>query len=175
MIVPIPERAAPPIRVEGAVDPDLEGFRFAGPAEVSIDVSREGSILHLEGSVSGTVLAACDRCLRDVARDVREDFVTEIDLAEGRAAAVDIGLDEPDLPVERVEGPDGGEAVDVTEEIRMRLAQAIPDRVLCRVDCRGLCPRCGADRNAGPCGCAESAPGVRNPFSSLGEFLEGRV
>jgi len=33
----------------------------------------------------------------------------------------------------------------------------IPMRALCREDCRGLCPECGADRNAAPCTCAPPA------------------
>jgi len=34
----------------------------------------------------------------------------------------------------------------------------VPDAPLCRSDCRGLCPRCGADLNAGPCGCGTAEP-----------------
>jgi uncharacterized protein len=33
----------------------------------------------------------------------------------------------------------------------------IPMRALCRDDCRGLCPECGADRNVAPCTCAPPA------------------
>jgi len=45
-------------------------------------------------------------------------------------------------------------AIDLTEAVREELLLAVPQYVVCRDDCRGLCPRCGADLNAGPCGCA---------------------
>jgi len=45
-------------------------------------------------------------------------------------------------------------SVDVTEVVREELALAAQaDLLLCREDCAGLCPKCGADLNAGPCAC----------------------
>ena len=56
-----------------------------------------------------------------------------------------------------------GEEIDLSPLLRERLLLALPTLPLCRDDCRGLCARCGADLNAGPCGCAarrgRSAPG----------------
>jgi uncharacterized protein len=37
--------------------------------------------------------------------------------------------------------------------IREELILAVPEYVLCREECRGLCPRCGKDLNEGPCAC----------------------
>jgi len=44
--------------------------------------------------------------------------------------------------------------VDVKPAVREELALAVDAFPLCREDCRGLCPRCGADLNRGACGCA---------------------
>ena len=38
-----------------------------------------------------------------------------------------------------------------------RALAAQTDLLLCRDDCAGLCPRCGADLNAGPCACRTAA------------------
>ena len=46
---------------------------------------------------------------------------------------------------------------------------AIPYRMLCREDCKGLCPRCGKNLNEGPCGC--SAPGDPR-LAVLAQLLE---
>ena len=46
-----------------------------------------------------------------------------------------------------------GRQLDLRDEARESLLLEIPMVPLCREDCRGLCPRCGADLNAGPCGC----------------------
>ena len=44
--------------------------------------------------------------------------------------------------------------IDLSTCVREELALAVPRYPLCRDDCAGLCPRCGADLNAGPCACA---------------------
>ena len=46
------------------------------------------------------------------------------------------------------------------------LVLELPYRVLCREDCRGLCPKCGKNLNEGPCTCQEGDE-VMNPFSAL--------
>ncbi|MFZ9580934.1 MAG: YceD family protein [Ilumatobacteraceae bacterium] len=37
----------------------------------------------------------------------------------------------------------------------------MPDSPVCRPDCAGLCPACGADRNGGDCGCRIETPDPR--------------
>jgi uncharacterized protein len=48
-----------------------------------------------------------------------------------------------------------GRHLDVSEEAREVLILELPIAPRCREDCRGLCPRCGAELNEGPCGCGE--------------------
>jgi uncharacterized protein len=38
---------------------------------------------------------------------------------------------------------------------------ALPMKPLCRADCQGLCPACGANRNVAPCTCAPKPPDPR--------------
>jgi hypothetical protein len=49
--------------------------------------------------------------------------------------------------------PGGAAFVDLTGDLREAILLALPSHPLCRAECRGLCPRCGADLNRGPCGC----------------------
>jgi uncharacterized metal-binding protein YceD (DUF177 family) len=49
--------------------------------------------------------------------------------------------------------PIRGEHIDLAPLTREALLLNLPLAPLCREDCAGLCPRCGADLNAGPCGC----------------------
>ena len=46
-----------------------------------------------------------------------------------------------------------GDRLDLGEVVREQVLLALPLKPLCREDCRGLCPRCGQNRNLGPCGC----------------------
>ena len=50
--------------------------------------------------------------------------------------------------------PGRSKVLDLTDAAREELILALPRFVECRPDCRGLCPRCGANLNDGPCGCA---------------------
>jgi uncharacterized protein len=44
--------------------------------------------------------------------------------------------------------------LELGEMVREELILAVPPYVLCREDCRGLCPQCGNDLNEGPCSCS---------------------
>ncbi|MGB6974060.1 MAG: DUF177 domain-containing protein [Terracidiphilus sp.] len=48
----------------------------------------------------------------------------------------------------------------------------MPARTLCKADCKGLCPRCGKNRNVEPCDCAE---GESDPRWQALEDLSGRI
>jgi uncharacterized protein len=57
--------------------------------------------------------------------------------------------------------PERATAVDVADVVREEVALAGQSNLLlCREDCAGLCPRCGADLNAGPCACRAPAEPV---------------
>jgi uncharacterized protein len=48
---------------------------------------------------------------------------------------------------------EGEDFVDLTSNIREDIILELPQRALCREDCRGLCPQCGKNLNEGPCQC----------------------
>jgi uncharacterized protein len=52
-----------------------------------------------------------------------------------------------------VELPAGAKSVDLTEYVRSELLVTVPFKPLCKETCKGLCPRCGTDLNAGSCEC----------------------
>jgi uncharacterized protein len=93
----------------------------------------------------------CARCLRRVPLSGESHFdllyrpshmapiVVEEELDVFSQSAQVIYYDEDKIPVEDL----------VTQQMFLE----IPDKVLCKDDCKGLCPRCGAELNHGPCGC----------------------
>ena len=46
--------------------------------------------------------------------------------------------------------------IDIDELVHEEILLAVPDHILCQDDCKGICPGCGADRNAVNCGCASA-------------------
>ena len=51
--------------------------------------------------------------------------------------------------------------------IEEQLQLELPMKALCREDCKGLCPQCGAERNTAPCDCAPQAESRWQPLRSL--------
>ena len=139
-----------PVRTDGRLDPDdpvFEGLELglSGPVTVTGPAAghrRRG--VPLAGHVHGVVRGECRRCLTDVLDDVDIDVDAAVFTTDPDAA------DDPDFyPL-----PERATSVDVTDVVREELALAAQaDLLLCRDDCAGLCPKCGADLNAGPCAC----------------------
>ena len=146
-----------PVRTVGKLepnDPAFEGLNLelAGPVSVSgqLQATGEGEFLW-RGEVHGTMQGECRRCLADVRTDVDITVDAAIFSSDPEAA------DDPDFYplLERASH------VDVRDVVREELALAIPAHLLlCREDCAGLCLTCGADLNAGPCGCAAPAESI---------------
>lgn len=132
----------------------------ADPVWESEDSRPEGEGVHVEGRLSsaghgrfyfsghidGTAATSCRRCLVDVSSPVHEDV--QLLFAEA-------GMEEADED-DVVELPAGARQVDLRPAIREEWLLAIPGFALCREECLGLCPTCGADRNTGACSCAPS-------------------
>ncbi len=101
---------------------------------------------YFSGRIEGQVGTECRRCLTDVSAPVADDahFV----YAEAGDAEVD---DDPD--VYHLDAR--SQELDLRPAVREQWLLSVPAFVECRPDCQGLCPSCGADLNAGPCGCAD--------------------
>ena len=108
--------------------------RFSVLADPSkkIDVTAEGE-LELE--------IPCARCLKPV--KVRVPFSETVRLDPEKQE------DEFHDPVCYLKD----HALDTDEFLRELILPEIPARVLCREDCKGLCPVCGQNLNEGPCAC----------------------
>ena len=95
------------------------------------------------GRIEGDIQLPCRRCLTDARAHVSDE--AHLIYAE----AEDEETDDPD--VYRLD-PRATE-LDLRPAIRELWLLAAPSFALCREDCKGLCPRCGADLNAAPCDC----------------------
>jgi len=148
------ELARGPVETRGEIagdDPLLAGLdiRLAAPVRVTGRLQEAGAgRFYWQGSFQTAVAGECRRCLTPVtvplAAEIGALFSQEPDASE-----------DPDaFPV----APDAS-VIDVTPAVREELALVAPEYLLCRDDCRGLCPRCGHDLNAGPCAC----PPVTDP------------
>lgn len=127
-----------PVQVEDGV---LEIY-----ARGEIEVDRIASDARLRGRMEAEVPLTCSRCLRDLAEHVRTELDEEFSLRP--APAHGQGELSPGDFVSWV-GPEL--MLDITEVVRQHLQMAVPMAPLCRPDCRGLCPVCGANWNDERC------------------------
>lgn len=128
----------------------LDAVEFAGRLE-RID----GGFL-LEGRLRLAGSAACSRCLTPVPFSRDEDVSWTFAPAHSRNdRGEDEELSEGDLDV--VFYDELRVALDPLVDEQLQLA--IPMKPLCREDCKGICPSCGADLNAAACACRPAAAG----------------
>ena len=118
-------------------------------------VFNEAGILRLIGEVEAEMVCFCDRC----GREFESTKITEVDAV--------LTAEEQDDNVDLF--PLDGDAVDLDEVLSTCFILDMEQKVLCRDDCRGLCPSCGKNLNDGPCGCTE--PGDPR-LAVLGSLLE---
>ena len=99
---------------------------------------------YFSGALEGSAVSSCKRCLTAVTVSVKEAV---------HLLFVESGLDDADeddvFPI-----PAGSRELDLRPAVREEWLLAVPQFALCRDDCAGLCPICGADRNTGACTCA---------------------
>lgn len=146
-----------PVRTDGQLDPHDRtfeglGLELSGPVEVRGQLQATGDDEYLwRGHVHGAVVGECRRCLSEVRADVDVQVDAAVFTADPDAA------DDPDFyPIAA-----RATSIDIADVVREEFALAVPGAMLlCRETCAGLCPRCGADLNAGPCHCGAPAEPV---------------
>ena len=135
------------------VELEDDGASLVAEAAVEGSASRKGEEVRLRGRIKTEVELLCDRCLAPARSPLEVEFDTSFIPQEAEAAkAENVELLAEDLGLSAYDG----EAVDLDELVREQILLAIPSRRLCREDCKGLCPKCGADLNAGHCACEQA-------------------
>lgn len=113
------------------LDIDIGVMHFPETIQVAAEVWKTGDDLtvnvHLEAERSFT----CSKCLEEFNNVFEKDITLHYDIK-------------------------GLESVTLDPDIRDEIILEHPIRILCKPDCRGLCPDCGANLNQGPCGCKQA-------------------
>ena len=131
------------------LNPIDERVRLAASANVTGKVRLSGNEVFVNGHLDTRAQVECDRCLQTVEVPVNADFALEyITGSEYESSAV-AELTEAEMSVAVFDG----KAIDVDEIVKEQILLAVPTRMLCREECKGICPECGTDRNTGDCNC----------------------
>lgn len=124
---------------------------WEGPVSVqaAMHLSRSGRGIVIGGTFVGEVRLICSRCLEGFRFQTQERFDLYCEVGLQGSPGEERGLDEDDLDVTYLE--EG--RINTDHLLRENILLSLPVQPLCREDCRGLCPQCGANQNLGSCGC----------------------
>jgi uncharacterized protein len=111
------------------LDLDTDLIKFLSPLKVKAFVSKSYGALKVSITISSLISISCGRCLKET----KKDFERKIEL--------NYAVDKSDS------------ILDLDEDIREEIILDYPIKPLCRVDCKGLCLKCGANLNEGGCNC----------------------
>lgn len=131
-------------------------LEYRSPISVRGTVTNHAGLIEARMSIEADMLCQCARCLKEFPKQLR---------MEAAAYLAEELEDEDNEDYYLLE--DG--VADMTEIARDYVILNFERRLLCRDDCRGLCPKCGKDLNEGPCGCGED---LDPRWLALGQLLE---
>ena len=137
---------------EGNEEISVSSLTFSGVAK---DVS---GFPRLIGKVCGTFCAPCGRCLAPV----KEEFAIEIDFS---VVTSDTQSEEETVLAQ-------GQKIDLGSLAVETVLLNLPLRLLCKEDCKGLCPKCGKDLNGGDCECDHKEIDPR--LQGLADFFKNK-
>ena len=147
------------------IELELEPFELGGqrylpvpekvPAELAISRASTGTVFELRFAVR--LHGPCFRCL--------DDAVLDLPISAREYQATNPG-DAEELTTQYVVD----DRLDLAAWARDATALALPDKILCRDDCAGLCPVCGEDLNRDPHSHSEEEPDPR--WAALSELRD---
>lgn len=151
-------------RLDFQFELDLSELEFDGrkpivrPVAVEGEVRNTADLLELDLTAEAVLDAVCDRCGKEFPLD--KEVTYRCMLAE------ELQNEESDEIVLLEDGK-----VDAGELARTVFILGMDSKTLCSEDCKGLCPRCGANLNLGPCSCKKE-PDPR--LAALASLLENK-
>ena len=127
-----------------------ERVSLVEPAAVKGTVRLARTEVFVNGQITTRAAVECDRCLKQVELPVETAFELEYVTGQAYESTAAAELTEDELSISVFDG----ETIDVDEIVKEQILLAVPTRMLCRPDCKGICPECGSDKNTGDCACA---------------------
>ena len=140
---------------EFAEELDTYEYKFS-TIELKADYIYTGEQLLLKGRINTVFKTNCALCLAET------DYPIEIEVEERFV---------------RQEKSDefycfSGEQISLDKMVTDNILLNLPAKVICKPDCKGLCPVCGMNLNTGSCACDKGQEQAENPFSKLKGLFE---
>jgi uncharacterized protein len=135
----------------GVVDFAPDNIRQVAPLDWAAAAERAGAEIRIHGTLTTSVECPCSRCLEPARTQINKPF--DLFFRERDEEMFDedeeVELNEEETRTAFFTGT----KLAIGDILREQVLLALPMKVLCRVDCKGLCPTCGTNLNIGVCSC----------------------
>lgn len=111
-----------------SLDLDSQGIDFIESIDAKARVRKSGAEVFIDVSLESPVEYTCSRCLAKFKDIFKKDFNVNYEVKPG-------------------------DVLEVDEDIRQEMMLDYPMKVMCKPDCKGLCPNCGQNLNVAKCEC----------------------
>lgn len=136
-----------------------------GPVTAEIYLEKRGERIFVEGTIKGTFLLECDRCLETFEFPIENAFKVDLELTDHATLRehpiAEHSCSSNEMDVMFLDEP----LVDVFYVLQQQVYLALPDKKICKPECKGICQKCGANLNEEQCACS-TAP-ESSPFGIL--------
>ncbi len=122
---------------------------FTSPVSFTGNVTNNNGMLNLTGVAKVIYSTVCDRCAESIERELVVDIDEDI-IEKEKTGEETVEIFEDDRFTF------SGNALDLDRVLADCILTSIPMTQVCREDCPGLCPVCGADISEKACNCVEN-------------------
>ena len=136
---------------------DENGYKLSDAALVCGQIKDMGGYIELNATCKVSYRTRCARCLKELDGECAIEF--------NRPVATKLESDNEDEEYLLVSE---NSSIDIDEAISEELLLSLPLRSLCSEDCKGLCPKCGCNKNEKECSCTLKEPDPR--WAALRDF-----
>ena len=131
------------------LDLDDSDLKLKSQLHAAGEIEKTSAEVIVRGSITGEGEVECSRCLQPVQQKVKIDFQANFVTPEHFSLDKENEVSVSDLDTDVLEG----DRIEIKDIVREQILLNVPEQVFCNPDCKGLCPKCGANRNLIDCKC----------------------
>lgn len=140
------------------------------PVNVDLEIQKRIDHIRITGTIRGVLRLGCHRCLKPFQWPMDETVDVFLLEEEKAPQEEELELEGEELDFEFFDG----QIIEIDQLVAEQIFLALPFKVLCSEDCRGICPRCGVNLNDEECRCAtEKEPSAFSRLEAIKSRLPG--
>ncbi len=152
-------------RLQQFIPPDDPfNMKLIRPVNVVLELNRHPDHIRVTGKIEGSLEVSCHRCLTPFNFPLNEPVDIYLFEKDRLPEAEETEVEPEELIYEFFDG----EVIEIDQLVAEQIFLTLPVKLLCSEECKGLCPRCGANLNEETCRCKDdSGPSVFEKLKSL--------